>query len=78
MKLHSRIRGQSGNHAAAMAAWHPYGTADTPMVMPATRTTLTPAGAMFEEMHVIIAANGAPVIGASDHAWGMVIPAGHP
>lgn len=78
MRLHQRITGQAGNHAAAMATYHPWGTADTPMVMPMTRTTYTPIGAMFEEMHVIIAANGAPIAGASDHAWGTVVSAGRP
>lgn len=74
--LHSRIRNQAGAHAAAMSAYHPWGTADTPVVMPQHLTTWTPAGAMFAEMHVIIAANGAPIAGASNHTWGTVMPAG--
>lgn len=78
MRLHQRIRNQASNQAAAMGAYHPWGTADTPMVMPAHRTTYTPAGAMFEELHVIIAPNGAPIIGASAHPWGTVHSAGRP
>ena len=74
--LHRRIAGQAGNQAAAQGSYHPWGTADTPMVMPVNRIEITPIGATFEEMHVIIAANGAPIAGASDHAWGTVLPAG--
>jgi hypothetical protein len=77
-RLHRRITAQAGNHAQAMSAYHPWGTADTPMVMPHTLTCYTPIGATFEEMHVIIAPNGAPIPGASNHAWGTVLPAGHP
>lgn len=75
-RLHRRIVGQAGNHAAAMSSYHPWGTADTPVVMPGFRMDLTPAGATFEEAHVIIAANGAPIPGISNHAWGTVLPAG--
>ncbi len=76
--LHRRIAGQAGNQAAAQSGYHPWGTPDTPMVMPMHRTELTPIGATFEEAHVIIAANGAPIPGVSNHAWGTVRPAGHP
>jgi hypothetical protein len=76
MGLHRRIVSQAGNHAAAQAAYHPWGTADTPVVMPSFRMDLTPAGATFEQAHVIIAANGAPIGAVSNHAWGTVLPAG--
>lgn len=78
MSLHHRIRNQAGNHAAAMSSYHPWGTADTPAVMPQHLTTYTPIGAQFEELHVIITANGAPISGASKHTWGTVMPAGRP
>ncbi|HLM89255.1 MAG TPA: hypothetical protein VK284_09535 [Streptosporangiaceae bacterium] len=60
-KLHRRITSQAGQHAAAQAAYHPWGTADTPVSWPGFRITYTPAGAMFEAAHVLISANGAPV-----------------
>ncbi len=60
-RLHRRITGQAGQHAAAMAQAHPWGTADTPVVWPGFRISYTPAGAMFEQAHVIIASDGAPV-----------------
>lgn len=74
--LHRRILGQAGNQAQAQSAYHPWGTSDTPLVMPSFRIALTPIGATFEEAHVIIAADGAPIGGLSNHAWGTVRPAG--
>jgi hypothetical protein len=62
-KLHRRITGQAGQSAAAMAAHHPWGTPDTPVAWPGFRISYTPAGAMFEAAHVIIAPNGAPIYG---------------
>lgn len=62
-RLHRRITGQAGQSAAAMGDHHPWGTADTPVVWPGFRISYTPAGAMFEAAHVIIAANGAPIYG---------------
>lgn len=76
--LHRRITRQAGHHAAAQAAYHPWGTSDTPLAMPSFRIALTPAGATFEEAHVIIASDGAPIGAISNHAWGTVRPAGHP
>lgn len=80
-KLHQRITGQSGQHAAAMASYHPWGTADTPVSWPGFRITYDPAGAAFEAAHVIIAANGAPIYGGApggpSHA-GRVHLAGRP
>jgi len=77
-RLHRRIIAQASNQATATGDYHPWGTPDTPMTMPGFRMDLTPAGATFEEAHVIIAANGAPIPGVSNHAWGTVIPAGRP
>lgn len=77
-RLQHRIRRQAGHQAAAQAEYHPWGTPDTPMVMPMFRMDITPIGATFEEAHVIIAADGAPIPGVSNHAWGTVRPAGRP
>lgn len=60
-RLHGRITSQAGQHAASMAAAHPWGTADTPAVWPGFRISYTPAGAMFEAAHVIIASDGSPI-----------------
>ena len=62
-KLHRRITSQAGQASAAMAAHHPWGTPDTPVSWPGFAITWTPAGAAFEQAHVIIAANGAPIYG---------------
>ena len=60
-KLHRRITGQATAHRQAMGEYHPWGTPDTPAVMPGFRITYHGAGAQFEQAHVIIAANGAPI-----------------
>ena len=62
-RLHRRIVGQSGAAADAQAGYHPWGTADTPVSWPGFRITSTPTGMAFEQAHVIIAANGAPIYG---------------
>ena len=62
-KLHRRITGQATAAAEAQAGYHPWGTADTPVVWPGFRITQNAAGMMFEQAHVIIAANGAPIYG---------------
>lgn len=78
-KLRTRIVNQAGNHAAAMGTYHPFGTPDTPVTMPAHTTTWTPAGAMFEQLHVIVASNGAPIYGAAQvNPTGRVHRAGQP
>ena len=77
-KLHRRITSQAGAHRAAMGEYHPWGTADTPAVMPAHNTTWTPVGAVFEQAHVIIAADGSPIYGGARTNAIAVHPAGRP
>ena len=60
-KLMRRITGQASAMADSQAGYHPWGTADTPVTWPGHVTSWTPAGAAFEQAHVIIAANGAPI-----------------
>ena len=62
-KLMRRIAAQDGQQDAAQASYHPWGTPDTPVAWPGFRIAYTPAGAAFEQAHVIIAANGAPIYG---------------
>lgn len=64
-KLHNRITTQAGQHAASMGAYHPWGTADTPVSWPGFRITYTPVGAMFEQAHILIAADGSAVYGGA-------------
>jgi hypothetical protein len=60
-KLHRRITGQASAAAESQAGFHPWGTPDTPVSWPGFLISYTPAGAAFEQAHVIIAANGAPI-----------------
>lgn len=61
MSLHQRVTGQAGQAAAAGQSYHPWGTPDTPASWPGFRYTATAAGMMFEQAHVIIAADGSPI-----------------
>lgn len=62
-KLHSRITNQAGQAQAAQGGYHPWGTPDTAVTWPGFRIAWTPAGAAFEQAHVIIAADGSPIYG---------------
>lgn len=64
-KLHRRITGQAAQSAAAMGEHHPWGTADTPVAWPGFRITWTPAGAAFEQAHVLITSDGAAIYGGT-------------
>ena len=77
-KLHRRITTQASAHLQAMGEYHPWGTADTPAVMPAHNTTWTPVGAVFEQLHVIIAADGSPIYAGGRYNPVGVYPAGRP
>lgn len=70
-KLHSRIAGQAGANRAAAAGYHPWGTADTPLEMPAVHVWYNPAGMIVQQTTGIVTPNGA-VIPATPAA-----PVGH-
>ena len=58
-RLRSRIIGQHGAHAHAQQSYHPYGTADTPMVMPMVLVQFGGGGALVQAMEPLVTANGA-------------------
>lgn len=59
-----------------MAGSHPYGTSDTPMVMPMIRVVFDGGGGHLEQMHPIITPNGAPVPATAPGTYGHVAIAG--
>lgn len=77
-KLRTRIGNQAGNQREAMAAYHPYGTGDTPMVMPMHRYTVTPDGIAVEQMHPVPHPAGYHVAAVPRGSWGHVRAAGQP
>lgn len=60
-RLHSRIAGQAGAARAAAAGYHPYGTADTPLMMPAVHVYYSPAGMVVQQATHIMVGNGAVI-----------------
>jgi len=77
-KLRRRIGGVGGNQAAAMAAYHPYGTADTPMTMPIHQVIMTADGAQVQRLTPLVTANGAMIPASAPGTWGQVVAAGRP
>jgi hypothetical protein len=78
-ELHHRIAYQHGSSAAAMGAYHPYGTADTPMTMPLVRIEIRPGGAIVEDMAPLYTAGRTgPVPATAPHTWFQLYAAGRP
>ncbi len=79
-KLRSRIIGQHGAQRAAQAGMHPYGTADTPMVMPMVRVYFNGGGATVEVMSplVVDAPDGALIPATAPGQYGQVSVSGRP
>ena len=77
-KLRRRIMGTGTAQSQAMGAYHPYGTPDTPMVMPITRVVMTADGASVERLTPLVTANGAMIPASAPGRWGQVAAAGRP
>lgn len=75
-RLRARIAGQAGANRAAGYAGQPYGTADTPMVMPMVRVQFYGGGAAVEQMVPLVTANGAAVPATAPGQYGQVAIAG--
>lgn len=77
-KLRRRIAGVGNNQAQAMAAYHPYGSADTPMTMPIHQVIMTGSGAQVQRLTPLVTANGAMIPASAPGTWGQVVAAGRP
>ncbi len=75
-RLRKRVIRQAGGAAAAASSHHPYGTPDTPMLMPMVRVVFGGGGASIEQMVPIVTANGAPVPATAPGRYGQVAIAG--
>lgn len=71
-RLHERIKSQAGAARAAAGEYHPYGTPDTPMLMPMTRVQFGGAGALVENMTGLVTANGAVIPATAPGQFGQV------
>lgn len=76
-RLHSRIAGQAGAARAAAAGYHPWGTADTPLVMPAVHVQYSPAGMIVQQTAGIVTPNGAVIPAIPNAQVGHVPMAGN-
>lgn len=77
-RLASRIIGQHGAQAAAQQAYHPHGTADTPMTMLATHVLISPAGAAVQVMTPLVTPDGRLIPATAPGRWDQVAAAGRP
>lgn len=76
--LRRRIAAVGNNQQQAMGNYHPWGTADTPQVMPLTLITMSADGATVQRMTPLITANGAAIPATAPGRWGQVAAAGRP
>lgn len=78
--LHHRIAYQHASNNVAMGDFHPYGTPDTPMVMPITRIQIRPGGVAVEDMAPLyLGGPGHPPMAATaPHTWFQLYAAGRP
>jgi hypothetical protein len=75
-RLRSRIAAQPAAARAAAADYHPWGTGDTPMVMPMVLVYFGGGGAWVQQMMPLVTANGAPVPATAPGRFGQVAIAG--
>lgn len=75
-KLRTRIAAQPGAGRAAAAEHHPYGTADTPMVMPLVLVKFGGDYAAVEQMVPLITANGAAIPATAPGRYDQIAVAG--
>ena len=73
--LHSRIANQDYN---AMPGYHPVGTADTVMVMPAHAIGYRGNTVLYGTVQPLVTADGATVPAFADVSYPQTVPAGRP
>jgi hypothetical protein len=78
-RLRSRIIGQHGAQRAAQAAWHPWGTADTPTELPCVVVQYWQGGSQVQVadvMYVPAGGGAVPVAATAPGRFGQVVLAG--
>jgi len=60
----------------AMGDYHPWGTRETPMLMPLALVTQSDAGIAVQDMTPIITADGAMIPATAPGSWGQLRAAG--
>lgn len=77
-KLHRRIANVGTAHTSAQSEYHPYGTAETRMIMPLAEVTAGDGGVTYNELTVVYTTDGAAIPATVPGSWGAVRPAGRP
>lgn len=80
-KLHHRVKQQAANSTQAMGGAHPYGTGDTPLIMPLSLATVSDEGSGSVSMAVsdlvpLVTADGAVVAATGPGRWDQLRAAG--
>lgn len=74
--LQRRIRNAGQGMPGAMGDYHPWGTRETPMLMPLALVTQSDAGLAVQDMTPIITADGAMIPATAPGSWGQLRAAG--
>jgi hypothetical protein len=74
----ARFARQPGASKQVMGTYHPYGTADTPMVMPMHLVQVGPDGIAYQDMQPITAPDGRMIPATAPHRWFQLYMAGRP
>lgn len=74
----ARFARQPSNAARVDAAYHPWGTEDTPMVMHMALVQVGPDGIAYQDMTPLITPNGAAIPATAPHRWFQLYAAGRP
>lgn len=76
-----RFARQPSARQAAERSYHPYGTPDTPMVMPVPLVLVGSAGIAYSDMHPLVMPDGRMIPATGNAQWYQlhaVHPAGRP
>jgi hypothetical protein len=74
----ARICRQPTAQATVDASYHPYGTGDTPMVMPLTRVQIGSTGIAYDELTPLVMPDGRMIPASAPHEWFQLYAAGRP
>lgn len=77
-RLRRRIANVGTNQQQAMGNYHPWGTVDTPQLIPLTLITMSADGAQVQRMTPLVTANGAMIPATAPGRWDQVAAAGRP
>jgi len=74
----ARIARQPGAQAAVDRQAHPWGTPDTPMVMPMTLVQVGSTGLAYQELTPLYMPDGRAIPATAPHTWFQLYAAGRP